>query len=111
MAAQDWNIEPLNDRVLVERCDYEEMTPGGLVIPDMAKEKPTEGLVIASGPGRTDDDGRLVPTGLAPGDRVLFGRYSGIELKVGEKNVVMLRADDVIARLTEKQGARKKRGG
>ena len=88
------NFRPLQDRVLVRRIEQEERTKGGILIPDTAKEKPMEGEVIAAGPGTRDDDGKLHPLDVKVGDRVLFGKWSGTEIKIdGEDLVVMKEAD------------------
>ena len=88
------NFRPLQDRVLVRRIEQEEKTLGGIIIPDTAKEKPMEGEVIAAGPGARGDDGKLNPLDVKVGDRVLFGKWSGTEIKIdGEDLVVMKEAD------------------
>ena len=88
------NFRPLQDRVLVRRIEQEEKTQGGIIIPDTAKEKPMEGEVIAAGPGARGDDGKLNPLDVKVGDRVLFGKWSGTEIKIdGEDLVVMKEAD------------------
>ena len=90
-------IKPLNDRVLVTRIEEEQKTAGGIIIPDTAKEKPQEGKVVAVGPGKTNDQGERVPLGVKAGDRVLFGKYAGTEIKIdGEKHIFM-REDDILA--------------
>ena len=76
------NVQPLNDRVLVLRVEKEEKTSGGIIIPDTAKEKPQEGKVVAAGPGKFNEEGKRIPLEVKPGDRVLFGKYSGTEIKV-----------------------------
>jgi chaperonin GroES len=82
-------IRPLHDRVIVKRIEEEEKTKGGLIIPDTAKEKPQEGRVIAVGPGR-QDDGKVIPLGVKAGDKILFGKYSGTEIKLdGEEHLIM----------------------
>ena len=84
-------IRPLHDRVIVKRIEEEEKTKGGLIIPDTAKEKPQEGRVIAVGPGR-QDDGKVIPLGVKAGDKILFGKYSGTEIKLdGEEHLIMKR--------------------
>ena len=88
------NFRPLQDRVLVRRIEQEEKTLGGIIIPDTAKEKPMEGEVIAAGSGARGDDGKLNPLDVKVGDRVLFGKWSGTEIKIdGEDLVVMKEAD------------------
>ena len=92
-------IRPLHDRILVKRVEAENKTPGGLIIPDNAKEKPVEGLVVAVGSGTRTKDGDLIPLDVKAGDRVLFSKYSGTEVKVqldGGEHLI-LREDDVLA--------------
>jgi len=90
-------VRPLHDRILVRRIAETEKTRGGLIIPDTAKEKPTEGEVIAVGSGRVGDDGSLRPLDLHAGDRVLFGKYSGAEIEVEGGEHLIIREDDVLA--------------
>jgi chaperonin GroES len=90
------NIRPLNDRVVVRRRPEERTTPGGIVIPDTATEKPIQGEVLAVGKGKRLDNGDLRPLDLKVGDRVLFGKYSGTEVKVGGEEVVVMREDDIM---------------
>ncbi len=90
-------LKPLNDRVLVKRLESEEKTAGGLYIPDTAKEKPSRGVVVAAGPGKRADDGKLLATTVKAGDTVLFSKYAGTEIKLdGEEHLVM-REDDILA--------------
>ena len=89
-------IRPLNDRVLVLRIEEEEKTSGGIIIPDTAKEKPQEGKVIAVGPGKTTEDGERTPLELKAGDRILFGKYSGNEIKIDGVEHLIMREDDVL---------------
>ncbi len=91
------NIRPLNDRVVVKRIEAQEEVRGGIIIPDTAKEKPQEAEVIAVGPGKLNDDGKRVPIDVKAGDRVLIGKYSGSEIKVGENDYVILREDEILA--------------
>ncbi|MBY0509395.1 MAG: co-chaperone GroES [Rhodospirillaceae bacterium] len=87
-------FRPLHDRVLVRRLESEQRTTGGIIIPDTAKEKPQEGEVIAAGPGARGEDGTLHPVDLKAGDRILFGKYSGTEVKIdGEEFLIMKEAD------------------
>lgn len=89
-------IRPLHDRIIVKRLEEEEKTKGGIIIPDTAKEKPMEGKVIAVGKGKVLDDGKLQPLDVKAGDRVLFGKYSGTEVKIeGEEHLIM-REDDIL---------------
>ena len=90
-------IRPLNDRVLVIRIEEEEKTSGGIIIPDTAKEKPQEGKVIAAGPGKFDDTGKRMPLDVKEGDRVLFGKYAGNEIKIDGVEHLIMREDDILA--------------
>jgi chaperonin GroES len=89
-------IRPLQDRILVERIE-EEIKKGGIIIPDSAKEKPQQGKVIAAGPGRIDEKGNRIPMEVKKGDTILFGKYSGNEIRVGEEEHLIMREDDVLA--------------
>ncbi|MEE9143869.1 MAG: co-chaperone GroES [Candidatus Binatia bacterium] len=88
-------IRPLHDRVIVQRIEEEEKTKGGIIIPDTAKEKPQEGKVIAVGQGK-HDDGKVVPLDVKAGDRILFGKYAGTEIKLGGEDHLILREDDIL---------------
>jgi chaperonin GroES len=89
-------IRPLQDRVIVRRLEEEEKTKGGIIIPDSAKEKPQEGKVIAVGKGKVTEDGKVIPLDVKVGDRILFGKYSGTEVKIeGEEHLIM-REDDIL---------------
>lgn len=90
------NIRPLNDRVIVKRVEEEKKSAGGIVIPDTAAEKPSQGEVVAVGPGKTDDSGKIIPMGVKPGNRVLFGKYSGQEFKLEGQDYLHMREDDII---------------
>jgi chaperonin GroES len=90
-------IRPLRDRVLVKRLDSEEKTKGGIIIPDAAKEKPLEGKVGAAGSGKLLDDGTIRPLDVKVGDKILFGKYTGSEVKLDGVEMVILREDDVLA--------------
>ena len=90
-------FRPLHDRILVKRVAAEKVSAGGLIIPDTAKEKPLEGEVIAVGPGRRMDDGSVRPMVLNAGDRILFGKYTGDEIKLDGEEHVIIREDDVLA--------------
>jgi len=94
-------VTPLSDRVLVKRVDSETKTKGGLYIPDSAKEKPAEGIVLAVGAGKTLDDGTRATLQLQEGDRVLFGKYSGTEIKVDGVEHLILREDDILGIVSE----------
>lgn len=89
-------IKPLHDQVLVKRVSSEEKTPGGIIIPDTAKEKPQEGEIVAVGPGKTDRDGKRIPMEVKVGDRVLFSRYAGTEVKIDGEEHLMMREDDIL---------------
>ncbi len=90
-------LKPLNDRVLVKRLESEEVTAGGIIIPDSAKEKPQRGKVIAAGPGKQDDSGKLVKMAVKAGDMVLFTKYAGTEIKIGGDEHLVLREEDILA--------------
>ncbi|HTR62371.1 MAG TPA: co-chaperone GroES [Candidatus Binataceae bacterium] len=89
-------IRPLGDRILVKRIKEEEKTKGGIIIPDTAKEKPQEGKVVAVGKGKHDDNGKLIPLEVKAGDKILFGKYSGSEIKLEGEEHLILREDDIL---------------
>ncbi|GBE53275.1 10 kDa chaperonin [bacterium BMS3Bbin14] len=89
-------IRPLNDRILVKRLEEEEKTAGGIIIPDSAKEKPAEGKVIAVGPGKRNDNGDRVAMDVKEGDRVLFSKYGGTDVKIDGEDYLIMREDDVL---------------
>jgi chaperonin GroES len=89
-------IRPLHDRVLVKRLEEQEVRKGGIIIPDTAKEKPQEGKVIAVGNGKVTDDGKKIPLDVKAGDRILFGKYSGSEVKVEDEEYLILKEEDVL---------------
>ncbi|MBW1777002.1 MAG: co-chaperone GroES [Deltaproteobacteria bacterium] len=89
-------LKPLQDRILVERVEEEQKTKGGIIIPDTAKEKPAEGKVIAVGSGKLDENGKRMPLDVKKGDRILFGKYAGTEVKIEGKEYLMMREDDVL---------------
>jgi len=89
-------VRPLQDRVLVERLDEETKTPGGIIIPDNNKEKPAQGKVVTTGPGRPLEDGTYRKLEVKKGDKILFGKYSGTEVKVGGKDYLIMREDDIL---------------
>ena len=89
-------FRPLHDRVVIRRIEAEEKTTGGIIIPDTAKEKPMEGEVVAAGPGARGDDGKIHPLDVKKGDRVLFGKYSGTEIKIDGIEHLILREDEVL---------------
>jgi chaperonin GroES len=94
-------IKPLHDRVLVKRIDEEQEVRGGIVIPDTAKEKPQEGEVVAVGEGKVLDNGTKVKMSVKAGDRVLFGKYSGSEVKLGDEEFLVMREDDILGVITK----------
>jgi chaperonin GroES len=89
-------IRPLQDRVIVKRLEEEAKTKGGIIIPDTAKEKPMEGLVIAVGKGKTAEDGKLIKLDVKAGDRILFGKYAGTEVKIDSVEHLIMREDDIL---------------
>ena len=89
-------VRPLHDRLLVKRIEEAETIKGGIIIPDTAKEKPQEGQVIAVGPGRLADDGKRIPMEVKAGDKILFGKYSGSEVKVADEEHLIMREEDVL---------------
>ena len=89
-------FRPLHDRVLIRRVEAEEKTKGGILIPDTAKEKPQEGEVIAVGPGARDESGKLIPIDLKVGDRILFGKWSGTEIKIEGEDLLIMKESDVM---------------
>jgi chaperonin GroES len=90
-------IKPMNDRVLVTRVEEEQKTAGGIIIPDTAKEKPQEGKVVAVGPGKRNDSGQRVPLEGKKGDRILFSKYAGTEIKIDGEEHIFMREDDILA--------------
>jgi chaperonin GroES len=90
-------VRPLHDRLLVRRIDKEETAKGGIIIPDTAKEKPQEGEVLAAGNGKILENGTKVPLDVKAGDKILFGKYSGTEIKIDDEEVLILREDEVLA--------------
>jgi chaperonin GroES len=89
-------FRPLHDRVVVRRIDAEEKTKGGIIIPDTAKEKPQEGEVVAVGPGARDEDGKLIKLDVKAGDRVLFGKWSGTEVKIDGQDLLIMKESDIM---------------
>ena len=100
-------FRPLHDRVVVRRTDEDERTAGGIIIPDTAKEKPQQGEVVAVGPGATDDKGQVQPLDVKPGDRVLFGKWSGTEVTIDGEELLIMKESDVLGVL-EATAAKKK---
>ena len=100
-------FRPLHDRVVVRRIEAEEKTAGGIIIPDTAKEKPQEGEVIAVGPGARDENGKVTPLDLQPGDRILFGKWSGTEVRIDGEDLLIMKESDIMG-VIEETAARKK---
>ena len=100
-------FRPLHDRVVVRRIDAEAKTPGGIIVPDTAKEKPQQGEVIAAGPGRRDEAGKLIPIDVTPGDRVLFGKWSGTEVKIDGVEYLIMNEGDIMGVLAEAASRKK----
>lgn len=101
------HFRPLHDRVLVRRIDAEERTAGGIIIPDTAKEKPQEGEIVAAGPGARNEQGQLIPIDVKPGDRVLFGKWSGTEVKIDGQDYLIMKESDLLG-VVDKSGSLKK---
>ena len=101
------NLRPLHDRILVERIEEKEQIKGGIIIPDSAKEKPQEGKVVAVGNGKRLENGTTVPLDVKAGDRILFGKYAGSEIKVENSEYLILREDEVLAVIEDTKGAKK----
>jgi chaperonin GroES len=101
------SIRPLHDRVIVRRTEQEDKTPGGIIIPDTAKEKPVKGEILAVGPGTRDDSGKLIPLDVKVGDIVLFGKWGGTEVKLEGEDLLVLKESDIIG-VVEKTNAKKK---
>lgn len=101
------NLKPLGDRVVVKPLEEEERTKGGIVLPDVAKEKPQHGEVLAVGPGALTEDGRRLPMDVKVGDRVLFAKYAGTEVKIGEEEYLILRQSDILAIVEREPAATK----
>ena len=95
--ASKMKLKPLGGRVIVEPIEQEEMTAGGIILPETAKEKPQEGKILAAGPGERDDTGKRIAMEVTVGDRVLYAKYSGTEIKVDGKKVLILRESDILA--------------
>ena len=90
-------LRPLHDRILVKRLEEEQVTKGGIIIPDSAKEKPIKDEVVAAGPGKVADDGQLIPLGVKTGDKVIFNKYAGTEIKIDGDELLIMREDDILA--------------
>ena len=91
------NLKPLGDRVVVEPLEKEERTASGIILPETAKEKPQEGVILAVGPGRRDDDGKLIPMDVKKSDTVLYAKYAGTEVKIEDKKLLILKESDILA--------------
>ncbi len=100
-------FRPLHDRVVVRRVESEEKTVGGIIIPDTAKEKPQEGEIIAVGPGARDESGKLIPLDVKVGDRILFGKWSGTEVKIDGEDLLIMKESDVMGIIEGKAASRK----
>ena len=100
-------FRPLHDRVLVRRVESEEKSAGGIIIPDTAKEKPMEGEVVAAGPGARGDDGKIQPMDVKAGDRVLFGKWSGTEVKLEGEELIIMKESDIMGVIERDTAARK----
>ena len=101
------NIRPLYDRIVVKRVEEQEVMQGGLYIPDTAKEKPQEGEVVAVGKGKRLEDGKVIPLDVKPGDRILFGKYSGSDIKIDGEEYLIMREDEVLGILDSAKAAKK----
>jgi chaperonin GroES len=98
-------VRPLHDRILIKRIEEKETVKGGIIIPDSAKEKPQEGQVIAVGNGKKTEDGKVIPLDVKAGDRILFGKYSGTEIKIDDQEYLILREDEVLGVLEAAKSA------
>jgi chaperonin GroES len=106
--AKPMKFRPLHDRVVIRRIEGEDKTKGGIIIPDTVKEKPQEGEVIAAGPGARDESGKLVPLDLKAGDRVLFGKWSGTEVKIDGEDLLIMKESDVMGVIEGASATKKK---
>src|SRR5262249_50692238 len=97
----DLKVRPLDDRVVVEPLEAEEKTPGGILLPDTAKQKPQRGRVLAVGPGKMSEKGERTPVSVSKGDEVLYGRYAGNDIEVGSKEIKILRESDILAKVVK----------
>src|SRR6202165_2117909 len=104
-------FRPLHDRVVVKRIDAEERTAGGIIIPDTAKEKPSQGEIIAVGPGGRDESGKLIPIDVHPGDRVLFGKWSGTEVKIDGVEYLIMKESDIMGVIEQAAAGKKAASG
>ena len=101
-------FRPLHDRVVVRRLEAEEKTSGGIIIPDTAKEKPMEGEIVAAGPGARDETGKLVPLDVKEGDRILFGKWSGTEVKLDGEDLLIMKESDIMGIIEGQPAAKRK---
>ena len=99
------NFRPLQDRILIKRMEEQEAVKGGIIIPDTAKEKPQEGEVIAAGNGKKTEDGKIIPLDVKAGDHILFGKYSGTEIKIDNQEYLILKEEEVLGVVEGKAGA------
>ena len=99
-------VRPLHDRVLVKRVEEKEVVKGGIIIPDTAKEKPMEGEVVAVGDGKILEDGKRVALDVKPGNRILFGKYAGTEIKIEDQDYVIMREEEILAIIESKKGSK-----
>jgi len=102
------SLKPLGNRVVIDPIEQEEVTAGGIVLPETAKEKPQQGLIVAAGPGDRDEDGHRIPMDVKVGDKVLFAKYAGTELKLDGKKLLILRETDILGIVEESHGKSKK---
>jgi chaperonin GroES len=102
------NVRPLHDRIIVQRLEEGEQKIGGIIIPDSAKEKPQQGKVIAAGAGKAKDDGKRIPLDVKAGDKILFGKYSGQEIKLDGEEYLIMREDEVLAVIEDGESKKKK---
>jgi chaperonin GroES len=103
------NLQPLGDRLIVEVLEEEELTVSGIVLPDTAREKPQRGRVLSVGPGARDEDGKYIEMDVAEGDEIVFSKYGGTEIKLGTDDVLILRESDVLAKVVNTGGKRKRK--
>ena len=106
--AKSMNVRPLHDRIIIQRLDEGEQKVGGIIIPDSAKEKPQQGKVIAAGNGKSNDDGKRVPLEVKAGDTILFGKYSGQEIKLDGEEYIIMREDEILGVIEGAAAKRKK---
>ena len=103
------NVRPLHDRIIVQRIEEGEQKIGGIIIPDSAKEKPQQGKVVAAGNGKAKDDGKRIPLDVKSGDTILFGKYSGQDIKIDGNEYLIMREDEVLAVVEERGNGKKKK--